>query len=298
MTGAGMMDAKRALTEADGDFDAAGKWLRERGLGKAAERADREAAQGAVGAARAGTVAAVVELKCETDFVAKSQDFVNLAEELSQLVADKGTDAVAERADVVDDLKITLKENIQIGRVVRVVAGAGEVLDSYLHVQGGRGVNGVLVYLAIYLVMTLGTFGCVLLMRRQGRYLEEISDLSGLSRRQPMLAAAIGVFMFSLAGIPPLAGFFGKLYVFLAAVDAGLTWLAVLGVLASCVGAYYYIRIVKVMYFDEPAEALDQAQHRAVGAISAVTALATVLFIAWPGPLLRAAGVAAAALAR
>jgi NADH-quinone oxidoreductase subunit N len=179
-------------------------------------------------------------------------------------------------------------------------SGIGHIGYALVGLAAGtdRGVNGVLVYLAIYLVMTLGTFGCVLLMRRQGRYLEQISDLSGLSRRQPMLAAAIGVFMFSLAGIPPLAGFFGKLYVFLAAVDAGLAWLAVLGVLASCVGAYYYLRIVKVMYFDEPAEALDPAQHRAVGAISAVTALATLLFIAWPGPLLRAAGAAAAALAR
>ncbi|HEX2040202.1 MAG TPA: translation elongation factor Ts [Acidimicrobiales bacterium] len=148
MTGAGMMDAKRALTEAAGDFDAAAKWLRERGLGKAAERADREAAQGAVGAARAGTVAAIVELKCETDFVAKSQDFVDLAEELSQLVADKGTDAVAERAEAVDDLRITLKENITVGRVHRIEAAAGNGLGLYVHRQEGRGVNAVVVELS------------------------------------------------------------------------------------------------------------------------------------------------------
>jgi elongation factor Ts len=147
MTGAGMMDAKKALTEAGGDFDAAGKWLRERGLGKAAERSDRENAQGAVGAARAGSVAAIVELKCETDFVAKSQDFVNLAEELSQLVADKGTEAVAERTEAVDDLRITLKENIEVGRVHRVEAAPGNGLGLYVHRQEGRGVNAVIVEL-------------------------------------------------------------------------------------------------------------------------------------------------------
>ena len=119
------------------------------------------------------------------------------------------------------------------------------------------GVNGVLVYLAIYLVMTLGTFACILQMRRQGRYVETIDDLAGLSRGRPMMALALAIFMFSLAGIPPLAGFFGKLYVFKAAIDAGLTWFAVIGVVLSVVGAYYYLRIVKLMYFDEPAEAFD-----------------------------------------
>lgn len=148
MTGAGMMDAKRALVESVGDFDAAATWLRERGLGKAAERSDREAAQGAVGAARAGNVAALVELKCETDFVAKSQDFVNLAEELSQLVADKGVDAVAEKSHAVDDLRISLKENIAVGQVHRVEAAPENGVGLYVHRQEGRGVNGVVVELS------------------------------------------------------------------------------------------------------------------------------------------------------
>ena len=121
-----------------------------------------------------------------------------------------------------------------------------------------RGVYSVLVYMAIYLVMTVGTFGCVLLMRRHGRAVEAIDDLAGLASTQPLLAAALAVFMFSLAGIPPLAGFFAKLYVFMAAIDAGLVPLAVIGVLASVVGAYYYLRIVKVMYFDEAREAFDR----------------------------------------
>ncbi len=179
-------------------------------------------------------------------------------------------------------------------------SGIGHIGYALVGLAAGteRGVYGVLVYISIYVVMTLGTFGCILLMRRQGRYVEQIGDLAGISRQRPMLAAAFAIFMFSLAGIPPLAGFFGKLYVFLAAVDAGLTWLAIVGVLTSVVGAYYYLRIVKLAYFDAPADALDLPNHRSVGVVTAVTALATLLFVVWPGPLLRVAEVAAAAVAR
>jgi elongation factor Ts len=147
-TGAGMMDAKKALVATDGDFDAAAKWLRERGLGKAAERSGRENAEGAVAVAEGAGAAALVQLRCETDFVAKSPQFVALADELAQLVAAKGEDAVADRQEAVDDLKVTLKENIELGRVVRFEAAPGNVLDTYLHVQNGRGVNGILVELA------------------------------------------------------------------------------------------------------------------------------------------------------
>jgi NADH-quinone oxidoreductase subunit N len=160
------------------------------------------------------------------------------------------------------------------------------------------GVNAVLIYMTLYVVMVIGTFGCILLMRRQGRYVESIGDLAGLSSRRPLLALAFGVFMFSLAGIPPLAGFFGKLYVFKAAVDAGLTWLAVVGVVASVVGAYYYLRIVKVMYFDEPAEALDPAPYAAPAAVAGLAAAAMVVFVVIPGPLLTTAQAAAEALVR
>ncbi|MFI5042514.1 MAG: translation elongation factor Ts [Acidimicrobiales bacterium] len=149
-TGAGMMDAKRALVENDGDFDAAAKWLRDRGLGKAAERSDRDNSEGAVAVATApdGSAAALVQLKSETDFVAKSPQFVALVEELAQLVATKGEDAAATRQDAVDDLKVSLKENIALGEVVRYAAAPGNVLDTYLHVQNGRGVNGILIELA------------------------------------------------------------------------------------------------------------------------------------------------------
>ncbi len=147
-TGAGMMDAKRALVENGGDFDAAAKWLREKGLGKAAERTARQNTEGAVAVARDGDAAAIVALKCETDFVAKSPDFVALANQLAELVAKSGEGAVAGRQEDIDNLKITLKENIELGEVVRLEAGEGEVLDTYQHVQGGRGVNGVAVVVA------------------------------------------------------------------------------------------------------------------------------------------------------
>jgi len=147
LTGAGMMDAKRALEDNNGDADAAALWLRERGLGKAAERSDRDNSQGAIALARQDNVAALVHLRCETDFVAKSDNFVNLANDIAQAVVDKGDGAVADFSTAIDDLKVTLKENIELGQVVRIDAPAGHVLDTYLHVQNGRGVNGILIEL-------------------------------------------------------------------------------------------------------------------------------------------------------
>jgi NADH-quinone oxidoreductase subunit N len=162
------------------------------------------------------------------------------------------------------------------------------------------GINGALVYMGIYLFVTLGTFACILQMRRQGRYVEAIADLAGLSRRRPMMALALAIFMFSLAGIPPLAGFIGKVYVFKAAIDAGLVWFAVAGVVLSVVGAYYYLRIVKIMYFDEPAEAFDPPTYPAVGSVAAVCAVLMLFFVlpVLSSPLLSSAQAAAAALAR
>ncbi len=158
------------------------------------------------------------------------------------------------------------------------------------------GVRGVLTYLAIYLAMTAGTFACIICMRVHGRAVHDIDDLAGLGRSRPLLALAMGVFMFSLAGIPPLAGFFGKLYVFLAAVEAGLYGLAVIGVLASVVASFYYMRIIKIMYFDEPAEVFDRLPGREVGFVLAGTGLFTAFFFILPSPLLSAASAAAKSL--
>jgi elongation factor Ts len=147
-TGAGMMDAKKALEANDGDMEAAKQWLREKGLAASAKRDDRENTQGVVALVIDGNVGAIVKLKCETDFVASSDRFKGEAQTLAELVAAKGTDAVAERNAELEDMKITLKEKIELGEVVRIEAAAGNVLDSYLHIQGGRGVNGVLVEMA------------------------------------------------------------------------------------------------------------------------------------------------------
>ncbi|MBV8650689.1 MAG: NADH-quinone oxidoreductase subunit NuoN [Alphaproteobacteria bacterium] len=158
------------------------------------------------------------------------------------------------------------------------------------------GIRGVLFYMAVYLVMNLGCFGVILSMKRNGKMIEDIVDLAGLSRTQPGLAAAFGIFMFSMAGIPPLAGFLSKLYVFMAAIDAGLYGLAVIGVLASVVGAYYYLRIVKLMYFDEPTGSFDRPIGLEIRALLLVTAVVTLLLFFAPAPLLVGAEAAAAAL--
>ena len=158
------------------------------------------------------------------------------------------------------------------------------------------GVRGIAIYLGIYLAMNLGTFACILCMRQKMRMVEGIEDLKGLSKTSPMMALALAIFMFSMAGIPPLAGFFGKLYIFLAAIEAELYTLAVIGVLASVVGAFYYLRIVKLMYFDDPAEAFDRPIGREMTAILVATSVVILLFIAFPAPLLDGAGAAAAAL--
>ena len=158
-----------------------------------------------------------------------------------------------------------------------------------------EGVQGVLIYISIYVTMTLGMFACILAMRRDGVFVENISDLAGLTRTQPTMAFFLAMLLFSLAGIPPLAGFFAKFYVFLAAIKAGLYTLAVIGVLTSVVGAFYYLAIVKVMYFDEPAKPFE-SMPGLVRLVLGVTGLINILFFAYPAPLLGAATAAAKSL--
>jgi NADH-quinone oxidoreductase subunit N len=162
-------------------------------------------------------------------------------------------------------------------------------------VASDEGLRGLLIYMAIYILMNVGTFAVIVAMRRGGRAVEQVDDLAGLGRTDPGTAMWMAVFMFSMAGIPPLAGFFGKLYVFLAAVQGGFWVLATVGVLTSVVSAYYYLRIVKVMYFDQGAGALDRAPA-SLSVVMAGTGLFNLLFILWPAPILAAAGAAAAAL--
>lgn len=159
-----------------------------------------------------------------------------------------------------------------------------------------QGVEGVLLYLAIYLVTTIGTFACILAMRRSGHMVENVADLAGLAQSRPGFALVFAMLMFSLAGIPPLAGFFAKFYVFLAAVNAGLYPLAVIGVVTSVIGAYYYLRIVKIMYMDEPAPGFDTDIGWSVGSVIAGTGLFTAFFVIGASPLVQSATVAAQAL--
>ena len=163
-----------------------------------------------------------------------------------------------------------------------------------LAAANGEGVKAVMIYAAIYMVTTIGTFAIVLMMKQKDRMVENISDLAGLGERHPMLALAMTLMMFSMAGIPPLAGFFGKLFIFQAAVGQGLYWLAVIGVITSVVAAYYYLRIIKVMYFEEAGdETLDAPSDGRLNFLLIVSSVAVLLFIAMPGPLLTSADAAA-----
>ncbi|HRF09705.1 MAG TPA: NADH-quinone oxidoreductase subunit NuoN [Xanthobacteraceae bacterium] len=158
-----------------------------------------------------------------------------------------------------------------------------------------EGVSSVLIYMAIYLAMTLGTFACVIAMRRDDGQVEDIDQLAGLARTQPVMAFVLAALMFSLAGIPPLAGFFAKFYVFLAAIQGKFYILAVIGVLASVVGAYYYLRIVKLMYIDEPV-ARFLPMPKPIGAIMLISGIFVILFFVYPAPLVAAASAAAKSL--
>ncbi len=158
------------------------------------------------------------------------------------------------------------------------------------------GVESVVIYMAIYIFMTLGAFAVILCMRQQGVLVENITDLAGLSQTHRGLAIVMAIFMFSLAGIPPLGGFFAKLYAVRAAVEADLIVLALVGMLASAVGVYYYLRVVKIMFFDPPGEPLDSDIPGPLWSLMGGTALVVLLFILVLGPIVDGATLAASAL--
>ena len=158
-----------------------------------------------------------------------------------------------------------------------------------------EGARGMIYYMLIYLFMNVGTFAVILSMRMKDRYVEGINDLSGLSKTNPGIALALTLLMFSMAGIPPLAGFFGKYFVFVAAINAGLVPLAVIGLLSSVIAAYYYLRLIKLMYFDEAGEGFDRPDL-STGMVMTVCAVAVVVFVFLPEPMLAGADAAAAAL--
>jgi NADH-quinone oxidoreductase subunit N len=143
------------------------------------------------------------------------------------------------------------------------------------------GMSGLLFFMVLYLISTLGVFACILAMRRAEGMVEQIDDLAGLSRTKPALALALTILLFSVAGVPPAAGFFGKYFVFVAAVDANLTWLAIYGAVASVVGAFVYLRLVKIIWFDEPAAEFVPVKFSqgAVVALSAVLMLPGAIWL-------------------
>ena len=154
------------------------------------------------------------------------------------------------------------------------------------------GVEGVIIYMLIYMVMTLGAFACILSMREKDGMVENIDALAGASKTHPWMAFVLAMIMFSLAGIPPLAGFFGKWFVFVAAIEADLYFLAIIGVLSSVVGAFYYLRIVKIMYFDEVKSEFVKAPAE-LGVIMTIAGLFVVGFLLIVGPVGEIATVAA-----
>jgi len=182
------------------------------------------------------------------------------------------------------NLAAIAQQNIKRMLAYSSIAHAGYAMIGLI-VGGDLGTMSLMLYMAIYTVMNLGAFGVVILMRRAGVAGEQISDLSGLAKEQPAAALAMLIFMFSLAGIPPTAGFVAKFYLFMAAVNAGLVWLAVAGVLLSAVSAYYYLRVVMTMYMKEPTGPIVLAWSPPAVAALVVILVVTVAIGIYPSPL-------------
>ena len=156
-----------------------------------------------------------------------------------------------------------------------------------------QGISSLVIYLSIYLIMNIGVFSFILSMKNKGEYYENISDLSGLYKTHPYYSVVITILMFSLAGIPPLAGFFGKFYIFIAAIESNLLLLAIVGILASVIGAFYYLRIIKVIYFDESKNSYDGFNHRSLGLLTHPSAILILIFCLYPLPLIKISNYAA-----
>lgn len=220
-----------------------------------------------------------------------SGPFGGLAEQWSQIII-----VISIASMLVGAFAAMVQTNIKRLMAYSSIGHVGYALIG-LAVANEGGVRSILIYLTIYVVMNIGAFACVISMRRDDRAVENIHDLAGLSKTHPGMAAALAIFMFSMAGIPPLAGFIGKFYIFMSAVDAGLYTLAIIGVLSSVVGAFYYIRIVKIMYFDETAsQPLDTPLPKPIVGVLVLTSVFILAFIVFPNPVIHGAEVAASSL--
>ena len=151
-----------------------------------------------------------------------------------------------------------------------------------------EGVQSTITYLSIYLVMNLGMFSCILMMKRQNIFYEDIKDLSGLSKNHPVISVCMLILLFSLAGIPPLAGFFAKFYVFMAVIKAEMYTLAIIGLITTVISAFYYLRIIKIIYFDEPNEAFESSQNLGLKISLFFSTIAILIYFIYPSFLIEA----------
>ena len=149
-----------------------------------------------------------------------------------------------------------------------------------------EGLRSLLIYLMIYLIMNIAVFAFLLSLKRNDGYFENISDLSGMHKNHPLRTMLIALIMFSLAGIPPLAGFFGKFYIFVAAIESEMLFLAIIGVIASVISAFYYLRIVKIMYFDEPKEEFDGSSIKSLNLLYYPSSILIIIFFIYPSPVI------------
>ena len=148
-----------------------------------------------------------------------------------------------------------------------------------------NGYSSSITYISIYVIMNLGVFGCIFLMKKEGKYCEDIKDLAGISKQNPLLAISFLIIMFSLAGIPPLAGFFAKFYIFMSVIESGMYTLAIVGLLSTVISAFYYLRIIKIIYFDEIVNPFDKIKSLGIGTTVLLSCLILVLFFLYPSIL-------------
>ena len=147
------------------------------------------------------------------------------------------------------------------------------------------GYSSSVVYISIYAIMNLGIFGCIFLMKKDGKYCEDIKDLAGMSKQNPVLAISFLIIMFSLAGIPPLAGFFAKFYVFMSVIESGMYTLAIVGLLTTVISAFYYLRIIKIIYFDEIKDSFDTIKNLGATSTILLSCIILALFFLYPSVL-------------
>ena len=151
-----------------------------------------------------------------------------------------------------------------------------------LAVGTNSGIQNSIIYMCIYLIMNLGFFCCLFMMRRNNKFFDELDDLSGLSKNHPVLSLSLLILLFSLAGIPPLAGFFAKFYIFVSVIEESMYFLAIVGLVSTVVAAFYYLKIIKIIYFDPPKEKYDQINYYGVKISLAISTLLTLLYFAYP----------------